>query len=54
VIFSKKISLYEFIHTQEIRSSVKTITSFIPSYTKLVILTHVAKILNTFHSSKFL
>jgi hypothetical protein len=50
LIMPKRKSLFELVHDVD----KSTTTFFIPSYTKLVILTQLAKIINTFHSLKHL
>jgi hypothetical protein len=48
VFSEKRLSLYEWLHIQE-----NTETSSSP-YTKLVLLINLAKIINTFHTLKYL
>lgn len=54
LIVPKRKSLYELIHCPDygLSDSRNTSSGGIQSYTKLVILTQLAKIMNTFHSLK--
>ena len=52
LIVPKRKSLYELIHDHNLSQSNVSIITGIQSYTKLVILTQLAKIMNTFHSLK--